>query len=447
MKKIIVLASMIPVVALAQTYPLSPANGGTGISNSSTITLGGNFTTSGSNPLVLNTTGSTNVTLPTSGTLATTATVAAHAPCPSILDYGGDNGGIVSNNAAWTAAIAAQPAGNVCVYFPQGTYYFASTIGYSFPNTNPSSVTIQGVAPDSTTLKFNAPPYGISIAANGSYSGIHIRNLSVTTTASPPTGVAINLAQQQTTITNPANSALSDITNVTTRGADGYLLTDGWSNGVNVGSVSNINFTNLTAIGPSLTSYGVILNGTATALGVVYNFQGCTFNYLGVGIYYAAYVQGVTVNQSNFSGDTDGIVVPSGQAGLDQLNVTNSQFNTYNNGILTESNVGAIMIANNFFLVHNSSNGITLTNYGLFSIVGNTFNPAVGSPSATQGIVIDSWASSSGVITGNGIQQMTNAINLGGASKSVNVQSNAYYLNSTNVVNSGAGNTIGGGSP
>lgn len=51
---------------------VSPTYGGTGVNNgSSTITLGGNFVTSGANALTLTTTGSTNVTLPTSGTLAT----------------------------------------------------------------------------------------------------------------------------------------------------------------------------------------------------------------------------------------------------------------------------------------------------------------------------------------------------------------------------------------
>jgi hypothetical protein len=58
--------------------PLSPANGGTGVANGAleTITLGGAivtagaFTTSGAFALILTVTGATNVTLPTTGTLA-----------------------------------------------------------------------------------------------------------------------------------------------------------------------------------------------------------------------------------------------------------------------------------------------------------------------------------------------------------------------------------------
>lgn len=53
---------------------LSPSKGGTGVDNgSNTITLGGNFTTSGANSLTLTTTGATSLTLPTSGTVATLA--------------------------------------------------------------------------------------------------------------------------------------------------------------------------------------------------------------------------------------------------------------------------------------------------------------------------------------------------------------------------------------
>lgn len=43
--------------------------GGTGVNNSSTITVSGNLVTTGANTLTLNTTGTTNITLPTSGTV------------------------------------------------------------------------------------------------------------------------------------------------------------------------------------------------------------------------------------------------------------------------------------------------------------------------------------------------------------------------------------------
>ena len=57
------------------TSIIQPANGGTGVANAntSTITLGGSFTTTPSNNITLTTTGATNVTLPTTGTLLTAA--------------------------------------------------------------------------------------------------------------------------------------------------------------------------------------------------------------------------------------------------------------------------------------------------------------------------------------------------------------------------------------
>jgi hypothetical protein len=60
------------------------ANGGTGVANSGkTITLGGNFQTSGGYALTLTTTATTNVTLPSSGTLATVQQLDAKAPLAS----------------------------------------------------------------------------------------------------------------------------------------------------------------------------------------------------------------------------------------------------------------------------------------------------------------------------------------------------------------------------
>jgi len=64
---------------------LAAANGGTGINNTNTITLGGDistagaFTLTGNNSLSIATTGTTSVTMPTSGTLLSTDTIAANA--------------------------------------------------------------------------------------------------------------------------------------------------------------------------------------------------------------------------------------------------------------------------------------------------------------------------------------------------------------------------------
>jgi hypothetical protein len=54
---------------------ITPSYGGTGVANTGTITLGGNFATSGAFATTLTSTAATNVTLPTTGTLSTLAGV------------------------------------------------------------------------------------------------------------------------------------------------------------------------------------------------------------------------------------------------------------------------------------------------------------------------------------------------------------------------------------
>ena len=79
------------------TGVLPPANGGTGVNNgSNTITAGGNvnfgssFTTTPANAVTFTTTGATNVTLPTSGTLVTTGT--------AVTSFSGGTTGLTPNS-------------------------------------------------------------------------------------------------------------------------------------------------------------------------------------------------------------------------------------------------------------------------------------------------------------------------------------------------------------
>lgn len=81
---------------------VGPTYGGTGVNNgSSTITLGGNLTTSGSNPLTLTTTGTTNVTLPTSGTLVNSAVTAL----TSLTRIGLSSAGFVKSDASGNLSV------------------------------------------------------------------------------------------------------------------------------------------------------------------------------------------------------------------------------------------------------------------------------------------------------------------------------------------------------
>lgn len=93
---------------------VGPTYGGTGVNNGSNIiTLAGNFSTSGAFPLTLTTTGTTNVTLPPSGTLATV----------------GSNGVAVTNVTGTAASVV--DAAPVNIYVANN----ASQVTFTLPST------------------------------------------------------------------------------------------------------------------------------------------------------------------------------------------------------------------------------------------------------------------------------------------------------------------------
>jgi hypothetical protein len=644
MKKLIIAALMLPLSALAQTYPsptfnsvtlqnpLTPANGGTGVANTGTITLGGNLTTTGANPLTLTTTGSTNITLPTSGTLlnsssgatagansnitslsglttplsvsqggtgttastgsgsvvfatspslaspsltgsptastpaqftnstaiATTAFVKAAGfqypssgglvfsssatlttsqfnnwgifnsasavvtlpssastavgatftfmgggtggtvsaggsdsivrssaasastliipiastftitnegggvwyvtqtgtgtrsnDCQNILNYGADPTGVNDNSAAWTRALNAGLSIYKCVYFPTGTYNFTSQASYA---ANAGSIMVVGDGPNLSTLTFASGVSGIVVTTTNGGLLAHVRDLSVWTRGAGSGTVGMYFSNSSST-GGPQPQEQSDVTNVTIRGADGYNATNFWTYGINVNGWSQWNFTNVyVSGGSSFSGTAVQLGSTNPPNGIVYNFNACTFNFVGYGIVYGNNIQGVTVNASNF--DTNiGIYVPSGESGLDQLAVVNSQFGigvASGIGISVNSFLPNVQLSNNLFIIPGTGTGVSLSNTGLFSIVGNSFNQGSG-VTAINGIsVANTNGTNPGIITGNIFFGMVggSAVALFSTANHVNVQSNVYLGNGTNVSNGcSATCTVGGGSP
>ena len=109
-----------------------------------------------------------------------------------------------------------------------------------------------------------------------------------------------------------------------------------------------------------------------------------------------------------------------------------------------------MFIHNNMFFVHASHAGIVL-NAGhsggvMYAFSNNNF---YGKAPTVNGIVVTSNSPASvGTITGNAFTALNWAVVFTNSQASGwNVQSNAYSSNAANVVNGGAGNTIGGSSP
>jgi hypothetical protein len=139
--------------------------GGTGVNNgSSTITLAGNLVTSGANPLTLTTTQTTNVTLPTSGTLVNSAvstlssltsvgTIGTGTWQGSVI--GGTYGGTGVNNGSNTITVA----GNV-THSGAYTQSFAATANTSL--TLPVSGTLATTTGASNVLGASATATTVS---------------------------------------------------------------------------------------------------------------------------------------------------------------------------------------------------------------------------------------------------------------------------------------------
>jgi hypothetical protein len=89
---------------------LPAANGGTGVSNSATLTMGGNVTFSGAFTTSLTISANTAVTLPTSGTLATLANVATAIPSATASQIYIGTGTAGTTAVASTLPTAAVPA-------------------------------------------------------------------------------------------------------------------------------------------------------------------------------------------------------------------------------------------------------------------------------------------------------------------------------------------------
>lgn len=413
----------------------------TGLTNSATGSGGPVLQTS---PTLL---GTPSAPTPAQGTnstqLVTSAFVVTHDPCPSIIDYGGDPTGSNYSDSAWTNALAQNP-GYACIYFPPGTFKFQNQLVYTMPNTV-ASVSIQG-AGQGTSQLFWPSSQGMKIVEISQFNSVHINGVSFLAGAAG-TGNGLLLSQTQASIPNPALANVSDISNVTFRGSDGFGLSQCWSVGIFVAGASNVNFIGDTFVGNSAGTCGTGVNitGSASVIAVAYNFVADTFLQNSIGINYGAYVQGVNVASSNFTNGGTGILVPSGIGAdnLDQLAVTASQFGPASNGfgIQILSGLAGVAVSNSLFIVPTgtTSAGITVAGCAYCQFNGNSFATAGSGTGASESGIQFTGASLPTMVTGNNFKGFVNGVYLSPASSGISVQSNNYTANTTNVGNAANG--------
>lgn len=363
---------------------------------------------------------------------------------------------VSASQTVGSEAMTAGMAGQVCVFFPPGTYAFASQITYTAPSN--TAISVMGSGSGVSNLVWAAGG-GMQINTSNNVNSVYINGLTFTTgSAGSGTGIYLN----NTGSSGNAQANLSTISNVLVQGS-GFIQTNYWNIGIKINNLSNVNLVNASVVGANAAyqtnGTGVYLSGASNASQTVQvNLYGCVLQYVGTGLYYGNNVEGVTVTATNFTGDATGITVPGPSGAQSGLSITMSQFNSNVNAILDQAGIDGIFIVGNYFeLPYNGGStvvGLNLAKQSSAVIEGNVFERIGASGTGLNGIVIAGPSTLPGMITGNVFESLGTGIWLQNTSDFVNVQSNAYQGNGTNVLNnSGAAcppttsaNCVGGGS-
>lgn len=477
------------------TGVVSPTQGGTGIANndSSTLTISGSFGTT------FTVTAATSLTLPTSGTLATTsnklsdfaATTSAElrgvisdetgtgalvfgtsptltgvpaAPTASVgtsttqiattafiaaarqitlannAGFVGD--GATSNDAAFDAWWAGLPAAGGTLEFGAGKYLFSAQIAKTMAAAR-QSVTIRGLNSDQSILYFpNAG--GLKITQASSLNSVSIRGLSLTTNqVGLSNGLWLN---SSVALGSGTRSYLSD---VICRGDDYDGInanTKYWATGINILGWSYVTAEGVNTFGliPGAAGggIGVQVGGAGTVPTILTSFLNSNFFSHNIGGQLNSYWEGVSFDNCNWNGG-QGAVALYNPTALTHcgplLTVRGCQFNYAGEQIDLLSNVGqVVLIGNSITVAGNSNYGVLLGGSSSdLTAVGNTINVS-GAYTGTVGI---SYSGTRGCISGNTLIGVVNGIDLSPGASNVTVGLNTYS-GVTNRVIAGTGNNV-----
>jgi len=186
---------------------VSPTYGGTGVNNgSSTLTLGGNLTTSGAFASTFTMTGATSVTFPTSGTLLSTANIAANAVTSIDFTGTGLTPAAVSTGAVTVAGTLNSTHGGTGVSsFAVGDVLYASATNVWSAGARGATSGVQAWDTDLDALAGLATTGLIVRTGSGTATTTTITGTAGRITVSDGTGVAGDPTIDLATVTNPGN--------------------------------------------------------------------------------------------------------------------------------------------------------------------------------------------------------------------------------------------------
>lgn len=211
------------------------------------ISLAGSFTTSGAFAVTQTYTGITNVTFPTSGTLATTGQL----PTPAALTQANDTnvtltlGGTpatallqaTSITAGWTGTLSGTRGGT-------GVNNGASTITIGGNVTYSGAFTFTGTLTNTTAVTF---PTSGTLATTSQFNFITWNDVSGTSQAAVANNGYIISNAAQTTVTLPATAAEGIVFAVQGKGAAGFILQANTGQIIHLGSSATSSAGSLTS--------------------------------------------------------------------------------------------------------------------------------------------------------------------------------------------------------
>lgn len=374
----------------------------------------------------------------------------------SVKDFGASGNNVADDTTAFQAALTyLQSIGGGSLYIPKGIYKLTSQLTFTFANAA-NSLHIYGDSQESTTLNFTSSN-GFNIIYNSPYNSINFEKFTMECgTTNLYNGITITKADSFYDV-GPINS----FRDLSFRGNTGYNQVSGpfWQTAIVIVSVSNFNFDccnftgSCTTFGVASTAQGqaVYMHGTLLLPPVVFNFTGCNFQYLAVGINYGNYTQGVAISNSNFTVCIAGVEAAGGLSNtLSQLSIVNSQFACSTNAVGMGTGINPFIFTGNLVEIYPNSYGIGAGQLGIGSITGNTFlglssqvgNIAIG----IQGQPAVLYSFPDCVITGNCFYGLALGIQIAAGVSGINIQSNVYPGCIATINDASTGNTHGGGS-
>lgn len=359
----------------------------------------------------------------------------------SILNYGGIGDGVTPNDGAFATWLSLLPSYGGALTFPAGTYLFSNPIAITLAAAR-ACITLEGDGSNLSNLVWATPNGGISITAAGSYNSVHIRGLSILTGVAGGAGCALSL---NSTFWNLGN--WSTIDDVTIRGKDGPGGTEYWDHAAIFTGWGNINSRSLNTNGSKGNGVGIVARGQTSPLmyAVLFNFDSCSFNDHSYGLIYGSYVQGLTLNQCNFNGESGiaGLATMVGAEGvLSLLSITGSQFDYGGPAILLQTAIDSVQLANNTFTItRNGFSAVNLEGVFQFNSIGNYYNVNTNTnpnPSGMFGLVVG--PPGFGTSNGDCFKDINCPINLKAGTSNIVIGANRYYPTCGPIIDSGAGN-------